>query len=190
MRSAARCGVLFACCALLVCSTLKAQAREGVMSDGEIESLRESAYIPVDRIVAYEKILDTRSSRLDALLKARRHLSFADDLHDLLDQTAAIADELNDNLDEYRANHRDIRKAVPKLQQELDRWTRSVEATPEDADDKVIRKLALDAVNDVRLQLNEMTPEMDAYFKEHPDAAKAEKDRLDHAHDPHAASPQ
>ena len=104
----------------LSCGVLEstaAQAREGVMSDGEVESLREAAYVPLDRIAAYEKILDTRSSRLDSLLRARRHVSFPEDLHDLLDQIAAIADELNDNLDEYRAHHRDVRKGLPRLEQ-------------------------------------------------------------------------
>ena len=86
---------------------LHAQAREGVMSDGEVESLRESAYVPIDRIAAFEKILNSRGARVDSLLKGRRHVSFEEDLHDLLDQISAIADELNDNLDEYREHHRD-----------------------------------------------------------------------------------
>ena len=177
-------------CACLVCGAAGAQAREGVMSEGEVESLRDAAYIPVDRIAAYEKILDSRSSRVDSLLKARRHVSFAEDLHDLLDQISAIADELNDNLDEYRARRRDVRKALPKLEQETERWSRSLDATPEDPDNKVIRKLAIDAVRDVREQVKEMGPELEAYFAAHPDAAKAEKDRLEHAHDVRNGPPQ
>ena len=50
----------------------------------------------------------------------------------------------------------------------------------------MIRKLAVDAVEDVRVQLKEMEPELNAYFKEHPEAEKAEKDRLNHEHDPHS----
>ncbi len=176
-------GAAVACFSL--CGSAAAQAREGVMSEGEVESLREAAYVPLDRIAAYEKILDTRSSRLDSLLRARRHVSFPEDLHDLLDQIAAIADELNDNLDEYRAHHRDVRKGLPKLEQETDRWTKALQAAPDDAENKVIRKLAVDAVEDVRVQLKEMEPELNAYFKEHPEAEKAEKDRLNHEHDPH-----
>ena len=169
---------------VLLCGAAAAQAREGVMSDGEVESLRDAAYVPVDRILAYEKILNSRSARVDSLLKARRHVSFAEDLHDLLDQISAIADELNDNLDEYRARHRDVRKALPKLEQETERWAKSLEAAPESPDDKVIRKLAIDAIQDVRTQAKEMEPELEAYFVAHPEAAKAEKDRMDHAHDP------
>ncbi len=154
------------------------------MSDGEVESLRDAAYVPADRIVAYEKILTTRSSRVDSLLKSRRHVSFEQDLHELLDQVAAIADELNDNLDEYRAHHRDVRKSLPKLEQEIGRWTKSLQATPDSPDNKVIRKLAIDALEDVHEQVKEMEPELEAYFTAHPEAAKAEKDRLEHAHDP------
>jgi chromosome segregation ATPase len=154
------------------------------MSDREVESLRDASYVPIDRIAAYEKILDSRSQRLDALLKARRHVSFEEDLHDLLDQISGIADELNDNLDEYREQHRDVRKALPKLLEELDRWSRSLQASPEEPEDKVIRKLALDSVEDVRVQVKELGPMLEEYFKAHPEAAKAEKERLDRAHDP------
>lgn len=171
---------------LLSC-VANAQAREGVMSDREVESLRDAAYVPQDRIVAYEKILDSRAARVDALLKGRRHVSFEQDLHDLLDQISAIADELNDNLDEYRERHRDVRKVLPKLAEETDRWAKSLEATPEEPDDKVIRKLAIDAVRDVREQAKQMQTELEEYFKAHPEAAKAEKERMEHAHDPRTA---
>jgi len=160
------------------------------MSDREVESLRDSAYVPVDRIAAFEKILDSRSVQVDALLKGRRHVSFEEDLHDLLDQISAIADELNDNLDEYREHHRDIRKALPKLQQEIDRWSKSLDATPESPQDKVIRKLAIDALNDVCEQVKTLGPELDEYFKAHPEAAQAEKERTEHAHDPRSAPPK
>lgn len=172
------------------CGAAGAQAREGVMSDREVESLRDAAYVPADRITAYEKILDSRSGRVDALLKGRRHVSFSQDLHDLLDQVAAIADELNDNLDEYRARHRDVRKALPRLEGETDRWTRSLEAAPEDPENKVIRRLAVDAVRDVRNQVKEMEPELEAYFTAHPEAAQAEKERMNRAHDPRAVPQQ
>ncbi len=170
-------GCLFAC-------GVKAQAREGVLSDREVESLRDAAYVPQDRIVAYEKILDSRAVRVDALLKGRRHVSFEQDLHDLLDQLSAIADELNDNLDDYREKHRDVRKVLPKLMEETDRWAKSLEATPQEPDDKVIRKLAIDAVRDIHEQVKQMQTELEEYFKAHPEAALAEKQRMEHAHDP------
>ena len=74
--------------------------------------------------------------------------------------------------------------------QETDRWTKALQAAPEDAENKVIRKLAVDAVEDVRVQVKEMEPELDAYFKEHPEAEKLEKERLDRAHDPRDSAPK
>ena len=182
------CFVMAGC--LAAWETGKAQAREGVMSEAEVESLRDAAYVPDDRIAAYEKILDTRAARVDSLLKGRHHVSFDQDLHDLLDQIAAIADELNDNMDEFREQHRDVRKALPKLERETDRWTKSLQASPESPEDKVIRNLALHAVRDLREQVKELGPTLEAYFAAHPEAAKAEKDRLDRAHDPHNGPPQ
>src|ERR1700748_53848 len=93
----------------------RAQAPDGMLSEREVESLRDSAYMPLDRVQAYQKILETREKRLDDLLKQRKHTTFNEDVHDVLDQFGALADELNDNLESLDKQHRDLRKVLPKL---------------------------------------------------------------------------
>ncbi|HEY4354202.1 MAG TPA: hypothetical protein VGN16_00525 [Acidobacteriaceae bacterium] len=175
--------------AAIVClsSPVRAQAPDGVMSEAEIESLRDSNYIPTDRLAAYEKILDSRQKRLDSLMVGRRHVGREIDLHDLIDDFGKITDELNDNLDDYRRKNRDVRKVLPKLVQEVDKWVAAIKAPPDDEAYNIVRKVALDSLRDLREEAEAMIPEQEAYFKAHPDAAKAEKDRRDpeHAHDPH-----
>ncbi len=173
---------------LLTCgrATLKAQAPEGMLSEAEVESLREAAYVPTDRILAYEKILDTRAKRLADLFAKRRHAGREQDAHDLLDQFASITDEFIDNIGDYRKRHRDVRKVLPKLTQETERWSVILQAPPADESYNIVRKLAVDNLKDLHDDSVAMGPELDAYFKEHPDALKQEKERMDpsRAHSP------
>jgi len=158
-------------------SLAHAQAGDDSMTANEVEKLRDAAYIPNDRVDAYIKILDTRAKSIDDLLGKRRKPGREQDLHDLFDQFSAIADELNDNLEEYAPKHRDLRKILPKLLLATERWSTSLRAAPDDPAYKVVRKIAVDAVQDVHEAAATMQTDQIAYFKAHPEAAKAEKDR-------------
>jgi len=161
-----------------------AQAHDGVLSEKEVESLRDSAYVPTDRIVAYEKILNDRERMIDDLLAQRKHLTFGQDMHDLMDQFGAIADELNDNLDEYNQKHRDVRKVLPKLVAATEKWATALRAPSDDDAYKVVKKIALDTVKDMHDIAAEMVASQEQYFKEHPEAAKAEKAKRENPHAP------
>lgn len=155
----------------------RAQASDNTMTAAEIEKVREAAYVPTDRIEVFIKILDSRAKSIDGLLSGRRKPGREQDLHDLFDQVSAIADELNDNLDDYAPKHRDLRKVLPKLLEATERWATSLRAAPDDPAYKVVRKIAVDAVLDVHEAAATLQTDQVAYFKAHPEAAKAEKDR-------------
>jgi adenylosuccinate lyase len=104
-------------------------------------------------------------------------------MHDAMDQFGAIADEMNDNLDELNAQHRDLRKILPKLVKATERWTTALRAPGDDDAYKVARRIALDAVKDMHDLALQMQASEEAYFKAHPEAAKEEKARKS---DPHA----
>jgi hypothetical protein len=148
------------------------------MSDSEIESLRTTAAVPMDRIVAFEKMLDDREHSIDTLLTKPRRPGFGSDMHDAIDEFGAIADELNDNLDEYNKNVRDVRKVLPKLIAATDRWATALRAVGEDERYKVVRRIALDTLKDTHDLAVQMQTDQVKYFKEHPEAAKAEKARV------------
>ncbi|SEF65947.1 hypothetical protein SAMN05421819_0728 [Bryocella elongata] len=165
---------------------LRAQAGEGVMSEKEVDALRDAAYEPLGRIAAYVKILDDRQRWIDDLVHGPKHLSTPDDLHDAIDQFAQIADELNDNLDQLAQRHRDVRKALPKLVEATERWSTSLRAAAEDEHFNVVRRIALDAVKDTRQIAVQLKTDQEAYFKAHPEAEKAENDRRNAPHAPTA----
>ena len=161
-----------------------AQDTDGAMSQAEIESLRDASYMPVNKIKAFEKMLDDREHRIDELLKKGRGPGNALEMHDAMEQLGAIADELNDNLDDYNSKHRDVRKALPKLVQATERWSTSLRAAGEDDRYNVVRRIALDTLKDTRSLAEEMEASQQAYFKEHPDAEKLEKQRASAPHTP------
>jgi ABC-type transporter Mla subunit MlaD len=153
------------------------QAPEGVLSDAEVETLREAAPIPLDRIAAYVAILNDREKQIETLMSRPHRAGFGEDMHDAIEQFGTIADELNDNLDEYNHNRRDVRKALPKLIAAADRWSTALRAAGDDDKYKVVRKIALDTVKDMHDLAVQMQTDLGAYFKAHPEAVKAEKDR-------------
>lgn len=147
---------------------LHGQAHEPALSDAEVDRLRETADQPDVRVSAFTVFLDDRVKAIQALMAGRRHPGREQDVHDQMTQFASIADDLEDNLDDYTRAHKDIRKPLGKLKGDLDRWETALKLPPDDPETDVARKLALEAVGDLREDLTTMIPEQAAWFKEHP----------------------
>ena len=174
-------------CALLVFAPavlVHAQDDDSSMSQKEIESLRDAAYIPNDRVLTFMKILNTREQEIQDLLSKPRRPGFNQDMHDLLDQFAAIADEFNDNLDEYQSKHRDVRKALPKLVSAIERWSTTLRTPADDQTYNIVRKMALDSLKDMHDTATSMQSDLATCFKAVLDAEKLEKERADPQHAP------
>ncbi|WP_158944353.1 hypothetical protein [Granulicella sp. S190] len=147
---------------------LHAQRPEAALSDGEVEQLRESAYFPSDRVLLFVKLLDTRNKSIQDLYAHPRKPGREQDTHDLLEQFTSIADELNDNLDDYGPRHRDIRKALPKLLEATERWSSNLKSPPDNEAYNVSRRLALEAIRDLREQATQLLEDQKTWFLAHP----------------------
>jgi len=145
-----------------------AQAREGALSEGEVEQIRESRYIPSDSILLFVKFLDLRTQEITGLYAKPRRPGREQDTHDLIEQFTSIADELGDNLDDYGPRHADLRKALPKLIDAVDRWATVIKSPPENEAYSVSRKLALETLKDLKDQANQLVDDQAAWFKLHP----------------------
>jgi hypothetical protein len=153
---------------LSLAPSVPAQRTDASLSDGEVEQLREVAYYPNDRVLVFIKLLDTRNKSIQDLFATPRKPGREQDTHDLLEQFTAIADELNDNLDDYGPRHRDIRKALPKLVEATERWSSNLKAPPDNETYNVSRRLALEAVRDLHDQATQLIEEQKAWFLAHP----------------------
>jgi hypothetical protein len=157
---------------LLAAATLApfahAQERENALSDAEIEKLRDTAYYPPDRITAFIDFLDLRTKRIDKLTAGKRQPGREEDIHDLMEQFTSIADDLDDNLEDYSQHHRDIRKVLPKLVAASERWGTALKTPPEHESYNVARKLALETLADIHEAATKMIDEQKAWFLAHP----------------------
>jgi len=160
---------------LAVASPLRAQLHPSALSDGEIEQIREARYVPSDCILLFVKFLDLRTKEIDDLYAKPRRPGREQDTHDLIEQFTSIADELDDNLDDYGPRHADLRKALPKLLDATERWATAIKSPPEDEAYSVSRKIALESVRDLREAATQMAAEEVAWFKAHPPAKQKQQ---------------
>ena len=170
------------CLALVLFSLhppLHAQGNNNSLSNAEIEQLRDSAYIPRDRVMVFIKFLDERAGTVHDLFAHPRRPGREQDTHDLLEQFTSIANELEDNLDDYATRHSDIRKSLPKLVEATDRWASNIKSPPDDAAYNVSRKLALEAIRDLRDDATELIASQKAWFAAHPPAKESKSGPID-----------
>lgn len=153
---------------LLPVSTTYAQDRASALSDGDVEKLRDMAYDPNERVLMFVGFLDDRAKAVERLTTGPRKRGREDDLHEQFEQFISIADEFNDNLDDYGSHHRDVRKVLPKLVQATDRWATMLRTPPNDDAYNVSRRLALEAVRDLQEEAVEMIAEQKEWFAKHP----------------------
>jgi hypothetical protein len=154
--------------ATLLIHRLQAQQRESALSEGEVEKLRDTAYYPPDRVMAFIEFLDQRTRAIDKLCTGKRQPGREQDIHDLMEQFTSIADDFDDNLDDYSQHHRDVRKALPKVIAAAERWATTLRTPPEHEAYSVSRKLALESLADIRESATKLVEEQKAWFLAHP----------------------
>ena len=167
-----RLAISFLFLSLLASASLpsRAQQHDGVLNESEVERIRDSNQVPPARVLVYQKILDTRAKRLEDLMAKRRAAGREEDIHEILEQFVTIADELDDNLEDYAAKHLDTRKALPKLVEATERWATALKQPPEHSAYSVQRKLALQSVSDLRAAATKLLADQNAWFLAHPPA--------------------
>jgi hypothetical protein len=150
------------------------QRSEDPLSQKEIEELRDTNRMPNERVMAFIKFMDERTEAIRKLTTGPRRPGREQDIHDTLEQFIAIADNLEDNLNEYGPRHRDIRKALPKLLRAIDRWSSVIKSPPDDDAYNISRKLSLESIRDLREDAEHLTDDQKTWFAAHPPQKDAE----------------
>ncbi len=154
--------------ALTLPCIVTAQSHSAPLSEAEEEQVRDAAAVPAERVLVFQKIIESRVKRIQTVLADARAQGRREDIRESMDAIASLVDELQENMDEYDAAHRDLRKPLPKLLDAIPRWESVLRQAPDDPGYDVLRKLALDAVADVKQQSIDMLAAQGKYFKEHP----------------------
>jgi hypothetical protein len=161
------------------CSLHASFQREDPLSQKEIEELRDTNRMPNERVLAFIRFMDERTETIRKLSAGPRHPGREQDIHDSLEQFTAIADNLEDNLNEYGPRHRDIRKALPKLLRAIDRWSSVIKSPPDDDAYNISRKLALESIRDLREDTEHLIEDQKSWFAAHPPQKDAEGNVLE-----------
>jgi hypothetical protein len=153
---------------------LRGQQKVDALSDAEVEKLRDVNREPADRVMVFVGFLDSRTDRIRDIATKPRRPGREEDIHDLMEQFVSIGDDLQDNLDEYGTRHWDVRKALPKLSKALDRWATTLRSPADDEHYDVERKLALEAIQDIREDSTQLLEDQKAWFAAHPPSKDAQ----------------
>jgi hypothetical protein len=156
---------------------VRAQVPEPALSDAEVEILRDKAPMPQERVIAFMGFLEDRSKAIEKLTTLKRRPGRDEDIHDIMEQFTSIANDLQDNLDEYDKRHKDVRKALPRLLAATERWATVLKTPPENEAYNLSRKLALEAVADIREAATTMVAAQNAWFQAHPPSKEDLKDQ-------------
>ena len=156
--------------ALLFPSFLHAQTRdhEVALSEKEVEILRDRAPDAPERVKAFIVFLDDRTKAIDKAITGHRKAGREEDIHDLMEEFTSIANDLIDNLEDYDKRHKDMRKALPKLLAATDRWATTLRTPADQQAYNVSRKLALEALAEVKSTATELVTTQQTYFIAHP----------------------
>ncbi len=154
------------------------QRHAAPLSEGEEEEVRDAAIEPARRIAVYQSIVESRVKRIQNVLINTRAQGRREDIQDAMEAISSLVDELQDNLEEYDHAHRDLRKQLPKLLDAMPRWESVLRQPPDDPAYDLTRKLALEAVADIKKEAAEILPSETAYFKAHPPAKDTDTNKV------------
>ena len=169
--------LLLTLCVLITLAPAALHAQRGeqdALTQAEIEQLRDNNRLPNERVLVFVKFLDERTETIRTLVSKPRRPGREEDIHDALEQFIAIADSLEDNLNEYGPRHRDIRKALPKLLRAIDRWSSIIKSPADDEAYNVPRKLSLESIRDLREDTEHLIEDQKTWFAAHPPQKDAE----------------
>ncbi|MHB1021906.1 MAG: hypothetical protein ACYC46_11250 [Acidobacteriaceae bacterium] len=145
------------------------------MTEAEIDQIREVADQPNERVQLFQKFMDERIDNIRQVATARRMRDREKQLHDLMAQFSGLADELDDNFDQYQSDHSDIRKALKKLIEGSSKWPAVLSQPPDDPAYNIVRSDALDAAKDIHDSAQKLLDDQNAWFAAHPRKKKQEQ---------------
>ena len=164
-------GCVLLLAALLLCPpNLHAQKHSDALTDAEAEKIREYADQPEQRVTLFLKFMESRIADIQKIATAKRINQRGEQLHDLMEQFSSLADELDDNLDDYQPKHWDVRKSLKKLIDASEKWPPILQQPPEDPAYAVSRRTALEAARDLHETATNLLKEQTAWFAANPPA--------------------
>lgn len=151
-------------------SLLPAQKeKRQVLTESQVEAVREAGIFPNDRINLYTKYVDERAQAIKSLSNRATSAGRAHKLDNALQDITALMDELGDNLDQYGDRKADIRGALKKLNEAAPEWVRILNALAGEPAFDESRKEAIESCEDLAEDAKRLQTEQIDYFNQHKD---------------------
>jgi hypothetical protein len=120
---------------LLLLTALASARKRDPLTEAEADQLRQAALEPQARLKLYIKFTDARLASIEQLRSTPQPTADRGKrIHDLLEDFAALLDEINDNLDTYQGrpltkdDRKDYRKGVKEVLTACDQWDTKLKA--------------------------------------------------------------
>lgn len=151
----------------LPASHLFAQAQRDPLNEDEVEQIREFADRPAERVKLYMKFIEQRIDAIRQMSSDSHVQNKPAKLRSLMEEFTRLADELQDNLDNYEDTHGDVRKPLKELIPSSEKWPDVLKIPPPDRSYDFSRKTALEAAQSAHQQATKLMADQTKYFAEH-----------------------
>ena len=160
---------------LLAQSALAQRDRHDVLTEAQVEKIREAGINPNERIKLYTEYVNDHVNAVKSLTNRGKSDARAHRLDKELQDVANLMDELGSNLDEYSDRHADMRTALKTLAEQSLRWLSTLRALAGENGFDLSRKEAIEAGQDVSDQAQRLFTEQTTYFESHKDERGQER---------------
>jgi hypothetical protein len=154
---------------------LAQRQKHDVLTEAQVEKIREAGIEPNERIKLYTGFLNDHVNAVKGLTNRAKSEARAKHLDNELQDVADLMDEIGSNLDEYSDRHADIRGALKALADESQHWLTTLKALAGEEPFDLSRKEAIEAGEDLTDQAQRLLREQTDYFALHKDEKGQER---------------
>jgi hypothetical protein len=154
---------------------LAQQKQHDVLTEAQVEKIREAGIDPNVRVKLYTEYLNDHVNTVKGLTNRAKSDARALHLDKELQGVTELMDELGSNLDEYSDRHADIRMALKTLADESQHWLTTLKALAGEEPFDLSRKEAIEAGEDLTDQAQRLLREQTDYFLLHKDEKGQER---------------
>lgn len=149
--------------------------RRQVLTEAQIEKVREAAVDPDERIKLYTQFINDHADTLKSLSGRAKSGARTKRLDDELQDLTALMDELASNLDQYGDRKADMRISLKKLNEDVPKWIDMLKSFPTEPSYDEARKEALGSGKDLAEDAKKLLDEQTVYFANNKKAKGQER---------------
>lgn len=151
-----------------------AQVNRDPLNDDEVDQIRDVADRPQERVKLYMKFIEQRIAAIKQMSSDPGVQNKPPKLRALMEEFTRLADELQDNLDNYEDTHSDVRKPLKDLIANSAKWTEVLNSPVPDRAYDFSRKTALEAARSANEQAAKLLDDQTKWFAEHKKGRKSD----------------